>query len=159
LARGHIADVAEAVDSPRRLTDDEDCARRVLDLIAQGPTPVWGRDQLATGEMWNSNSVIAWVIARSGTDAEPIQPPAGGRAPGWQAGLVASRRQNEEAARTAAMAQDHDRQPLGGCLSIAGTDRPLGLAPGLLDARDLARPFRSGRGLENALRNGGERRR
>jgi hypothetical protein len=38
--------------------------------------------------MWNSNSVIAWVIARSGIDAERIQPPAGGRAPGWQAGLV-----------------------------------------------------------------------
>ena len=27
--------------------------------------------------MWNSNSVIAWVIARSGIDAEPIRPPTG----------------------------------------------------------------------------------
>lgn len=70
---GHIPDVAEAVDSPRRLTNDEDRARRVLDLIAQVPTPVWGRDELATGEMWNSNSVIAWVIARSGIDAQSIQ--------------------------------------------------------------------------------------
>jgi hypothetical protein len=48
-----------AVDSPRRLTNDEDRARRVRDLIAQVPTPVWGRDELATGEMWNSNSVIS----------------------------------------------------------------------------------------------------
>jgi hypothetical protein len=56
---GHIPDVAEAVDSPRRLTDDEEPARRVLDLIGQVPTPVWGRDELATGDMWNSNSVIA----------------------------------------------------------------------------------------------------
>ena len=46
--------------------------------------------------MWNSNSVIAWVIARSGIDAESIQPPAGGRAPGWQAGLAIAQRQEEE---------------------------------------------------------------
>jgi hypothetical protein len=64
----------------------------VLDLVAQVPTPVWGRDELATGDMWNSNSVIAWVIARSGIDTEAIKPPAGGRAPGWQAGLVVARR-------------------------------------------------------------------
>jgi hypothetical protein len=70
-------------------------------LVAQVPTPVWGRDDFATGEMWNSNSVIAWVIARSGMDAESIQPPAGGRAPGWQAGLVVARRHDEQADRTA----------------------------------------------------------
>ena len=98
---GHIPDVAEAVDSPRRLTDDEDRARRVLELIAQVPTPVWGRDELATGEMWNSNSVIAWVIARSGMDAESIQPPVGGRAPGWGAGLVIARRKHQPRNRTA----------------------------------------------------------
>jgi hypothetical protein len=94
---GNIPDVAEAVDSPRRLTDDEDRARRVLASIPLVPTPVWGRDELATGEMWNSNSVIAWVIARSGIDTDSIQPPAGGRAPGWHAGLVVARRQEEEA--------------------------------------------------------------
>jgi hypothetical protein len=87
------------VDSPKRLTDDEAHASRVLDLIAQVPTPVWGRDELATGEMWNSNSVIAWVIARSGVDVESIQPPAGGRAPGWQAGVEVARRQQKGAAR------------------------------------------------------------
>ncbi len=101
-----MLDVAEAVDSPRRLTNDEDRARRVLELIAQVPTPVWGRDELATGEMWNSNSVIAWVIARSGIDAEAIQPPAGGRAPGWHAGLTVARRQTEQTARTADMSHD-----------------------------------------------------
>jgi hypothetical protein len=90
---GNIPDVAEAVDSPQRLTTDEDRARRVLDVVAQVPTPVWGRDELGTGEMWNSNSVIAWVIASSGIDAESIRPPAGGRAPGWRAGLEVARRQ------------------------------------------------------------------
>ena len=89
---GHIPDVAEAVDSPRRLTDDEHHARRVLDVVPRVPTPVWGRDQLDTGEMWNSNSVIAWVITRSGIDAKSIQPPQGGRAPGWRAGVVVANR-------------------------------------------------------------------
>jgi hypothetical protein len=42
--------------------------------------------------MWNSNSVIAWVIARSGIDAGSIKPPSGGRAPGWHAGLVLAAR-------------------------------------------------------------------
>jgi hypothetical protein len=90
---GHIPDVVEAVESPRRLSNDEDHARRVLELVAKVPTPVWGRDELGTGEMWNSNSVIAWVIASSGIDAESIRPPAGGRAPGWRAGLEVARRQ------------------------------------------------------------------
>ena len=89
---GHIPDMAEAVDSPRRLSTDEDRARRVLELIPQVPTPVWGRDELGTGEMWNSNSVIAWVIARSGLDAHSIEPPRRGRAPGWNAGLTVARR-------------------------------------------------------------------
>jgi hypothetical protein len=89
---GHIPDVAEAVDSPRRLSENEGTARRVLEVVEQIPTPVWGRDELRTGEMWNSNSVIAWVISRSGIDTESIQPPAGGRAPGWQAGLAVARR-------------------------------------------------------------------
>jgi hypothetical protein len=87
---GHIPDVAEAVDSPRRLTGEEECARRLLDLVPRVPTPVWGRDELGTGEMWNSNSVIAWVIASSGMDAESILPPKRGRAPGWRAGLAAA---------------------------------------------------------------------
>jgi hypothetical protein len=41
--------------------------------------------------MWNSNSTIAWLIARAGLDAESIQPPAGGRAPGWRAGVAVAR--------------------------------------------------------------------
>jgi hypothetical protein len=89
---GDIPDIAEAVDSPRRLSDDEGCARDLLDTVPQVPTPVWGRDELGTGEMWNSNSVTAWIVSSSGLDAAPIKPPAGGRAPGWNAGLVVARR-------------------------------------------------------------------
>jgi hypothetical protein len=36
--------------------------------------------------------MIAWLIARTGLDADGIKPPAGGRAPGWNAGLVVARR-------------------------------------------------------------------
>jgi len=89
---GRIPDIDEAVDSPRRLTEREARAQLVLDLVPRVPTPVWGRDELGTGDMWNSNSVIAWLLARSGLDTEPIHPPTGGRAPGWQAGLVMARR-------------------------------------------------------------------
>jgi hypothetical protein len=95
---GTIPDVAEAVESPRRLTGDPHLARRVLELAPLVPTPVWGRDELETGDMWNSNSVISWLIARSGIAVESIQPPAGGRAPGWRAGLVVARRQALEPA-------------------------------------------------------------
>jgi hypothetical protein len=29
--------------------------------------------------VWNSNSVIAWLLARSGLATDAIRPPAGGR--------------------------------------------------------------------------------
>jgi hypothetical protein len=89
---GAIPDIAEAVDSPQRLSDDTAHARRLLELVPDVPKLVWGRDELGTGEMWNSNSFISWLIASSGLDAESINVPAGGRAPGWHAGLVVARR-------------------------------------------------------------------
>lgn len=95
---GEIPDAGEAVASPRLLSADAAQARRLLDLVPLVPTPVWGRDELGTGEMWNSNSLIAWLIARSGIDAESIEPPPGGRAPGWTAGLVVARRVDPSAA-------------------------------------------------------------
>jgi hypothetical protein len=95
---GQIPDVEEAVASPQLLTDDATHAQRVLDLIPRVPTPVWGRDELNTGDMWNSNSVISWLIARSGLDTESIHPPTAGRAPGWQAGLVVAGRHEGEMA-------------------------------------------------------------
>jgi hypothetical protein len=90
---GAIPDLAEAVESPRRLSDDPECARRLLELVPEAPTPVWGRDELGAGEMWNSNSLISWLIARSGLAVQSIHPPQGGRAPGWQAGVVVAHRQ------------------------------------------------------------------
>jgi hypothetical protein len=89
---GAIPDVDEAVESPRRLSDDPDCAQRLLELVAQVPTPVWGRDELGAGEMWNSNSLVSWLIVRSDLEIDAIRPPMGGRAPGWRAGVVIARR-------------------------------------------------------------------
>jgi hypothetical protein len=43
--------------------------------------------------MWNSNSVVAWLLVRTGIDAAAVAPPARGRAPGWHAGLVAAARE------------------------------------------------------------------
>jgi hypothetical protein len=89
---GVIPDVREAVASPQRLSRDPLAARRVLDLAAAVPALVWGRDELKVGEMWNSNSVVSWLLARSGLPAESIRPPVGGRAPGWDAGIATARR-------------------------------------------------------------------
>src|SRR3954468_12299483 len=49
---GTIPDIDEAIDSPRRLTTDPEVASRILTLVPRVPTPVWGRDELATGDMW-----------------------------------------------------------------------------------------------------------
>lgn len=89
---GVIPDIREAVASPQRLSDDEDRARAVLDLVGSVPALVWGRDELGTGDMWNSNSVISWLLARGGLPMDAIRPPVRGRAPGWEAGLVTARR-------------------------------------------------------------------
>jgi hypothetical protein len=89
---GRIPDADDAIASPVRVSDDVAQARRILDLLPSIPTPVWGRDEFGTGEMWNSNSVISWVLARSGADLTTMRPPSGGRAPGWDAGLAIAAR-------------------------------------------------------------------
>jgi hypothetical protein len=89
---GSIPDIAEAVASPVRITDDLDSATRLLELVPQVPPLVWGRDELGAGEMWNSNSLISWLLARAGLAVDEIAMPEGGRAPGWDAGVIASRR-------------------------------------------------------------------
>jgi hypothetical protein len=99
---GVIPDIAEAVESPQRLSDDTEQARRLLDLVPKMPTPVWGRDELKTGEMWNSNSFISWLIKRSGLDVDSVRLPTGGRAPGWHAGIVLAKQQLSENAGPAA---------------------------------------------------------
>jgi hypothetical protein len=89
---GEIADKSAAVSSPIRVADNVVVAQRLLDSVPLVPTPVWGRDELHAHDMWNSNSVTAWLLASIGVDAEAIQPPPNGRAPGWDAGRLAAKR-------------------------------------------------------------------
>lgn len=98
---GHIPDIGEAVESPRQLSSLSSDARRLLSLAPHVPKPTWGRDELHTGEMWNSNSFIAWLITVTGLDVDAIHPPAGGRAPGWRPGVIVARRDPPVQARRA----------------------------------------------------------
>ena len=91
-AGGVIPDAEYAVESPLRLSEDETVVRRALAAVPTVPVLTWGRDELDLGDMWNSNSVVAWVLVRAGLDLTDVRPPAGGRAPGFAAGLAAARR-------------------------------------------------------------------
>lgn len=89
---GVIPDLAYAVDGPILVSQDRASSRHVLRQLPACPRMVWGRDELGAGEMWNSNSVVSWLLSRSGHQPARIHPPAGGSAPGWTAGLVAADR-------------------------------------------------------------------
>jgi hypothetical protein len=89
---GTIPDLADAVGGPLRVTDDATLTQRLLDIVPDVPMATWGRDEFGTGDMWNSNSLTSWLLARSGVGAESLTPPPGGRAPGWAAGLAVADR-------------------------------------------------------------------
>jgi hypothetical protein len=89
---GAIPDIAEAVDSPQRVSTNREQAAQVLALVKEFPNATWGRDDLRAGEMWNSNSLTSWLLACSGHDTSNIVVPLHGRAPGWSAGLVVAAR-------------------------------------------------------------------
>jgi hypothetical protein len=99
---GCIPDVSAAVASPQRMSSDVVRAQRMLELVPAFPTVTWGRDELRTGDMWNSNSLIAWLLASSGHETDLVRLPARGRAPGWVAGLVVAARQEEALRRVEA---------------------------------------------------------
>jgi hypothetical protein len=90
---GTIPDLAEAVGGPVRVSADRERANRALDRIRSAPALTWGRDELRAGDMWNSNALVSWALAATDHDLSVVHPPAGGRAPGWQAGLVLAERQ------------------------------------------------------------------
>jgi hypothetical protein len=85
---GSIPDLDEAVGPPISVSQDAALARELLDLVRQVPALTWGRDEAHVGDMWNSNSVTAWLLARTCGHIDGIRPPAGGRAPGWRSGLA-----------------------------------------------------------------------
>lgn len=87
---GTIADASDAV-SIQSLTSDPVLADRLLKAVGSVPAHTWGRDVAGIGEMWNSNSVVSYLLTVSGLPADECRPPAGGRAPGWGTGLTLGR--------------------------------------------------------------------
>jgi hypothetical protein len=92
---GVLPDADAAIGGAQILSDDLETARRLLRMPGSVPALIWGRDQSAVGDMWNSNSVISWLLTRSGLPIETFQPPRGGRAPGWEAGIVTALREQQ----------------------------------------------------------------
>jgi hypothetical protein len=87
---GVIPDAAQATVT-HLVTVDPDRARNLLEQVAAVPPLIWGRSPPGTGDMWNSNSVIAFLLTRSGLLDDGCRPPIGGRAPGWEAGIATAR--------------------------------------------------------------------
>lgn len=86
---GSIPDLAHAVAS-QIVIDDVDNMKRVVAEVASVPAHRWGRDELSVGDMWNSNSVISYVLARAGVPVDDLEPPPGTSSPGWTAGIAAA---------------------------------------------------------------------
>ncbi len=101
---GIVPDLAYAVASPVRITDDRDMTRRIFDLLPLVPTLVWGRDEEGTGDMWTCNSVISWTLATAGVDIRAVPMPEHGRAPGWDAGNVVADRHRPHMQHASALA-------------------------------------------------------
>lgn len=88
---GELPDAEEAVGGARLVSGDPYTGRLLLSLTPSVPAFTWGRQVPEGGEMWNSNSVISWLLTRSDVDVDRVEPPPGGRAPGWGAGVSVAR--------------------------------------------------------------------
>jgi hypothetical protein len=89
---GSLPDAEAASGGPRPVSNDVAIADRLLALTEMVPSLTWGRDVSGVGDMWNSNSVISWLLARSGVEMSEIHAPDEGRAPGWEAGITVAQR-------------------------------------------------------------------
>lgn len=88
---GAIPDKDWAVGPPRRIGLSPSAARDLLARVREVPLLVWGRDPFAIADMWNSNSLISWLLESVRVDATQFTPPGEGCAPGWRTGIVAAR--------------------------------------------------------------------
>jgi hypothetical protein len=98
---GTIPDLAAAVGGPVDLDATDDQALRLLALVPSFPTLTWGLDESRTGDMWNSNSLVSWLLASTGLSVDDLVPPQHGRAPGWAAGVAVARRTPARTSRSA----------------------------------------------------------
>ncbi|MDS1116049.1 hypothetical protein RD149_20095 [Gordonia westfalica] len=70
------------------LTTDRAKARALVGNVRDVPPLIWGRNVEPVDDMWNSNSVVSWLLVTADIPTAAVTPPAGGSAPGWQAGVV-----------------------------------------------------------------------
>jgi len=88
---GRIPDRDLAPSPPTVLPLPASDAEALLRRVVHVPEHTWGRDALGVGDMWNSNSLVSWLLETSGVDAGALRPPGNGSAPGWAAGIAAAR--------------------------------------------------------------------
>lgn len=94
---GDLPDADEAVGGARLISGNPHTGRLLLGLTPSVPAHTWGRRVPEGQDMWNSNSVISWLLTRSGVDIDRVEPPPGGRAPGWGAGVSVARAGSHDA--------------------------------------------------------------
>ncbi|HMR49569.1 MAG TPA: hypothetical protein PKE40_11425 [Arachnia sp.] len=85
---GEIPDKAYAPVPPLLFSLGPEQAVSLVQRVAGVPRHVWGRDPGGTGDMWNSNSVVSWLLCAVDVDAAALVPPCDGSAPGWAAGVA-----------------------------------------------------------------------
>lgn len=85
---GVLPDRAYAIQPPTTIPLTGASARALLASLPGVPVLTWGRVVRPTGDMWNSNSLISWLLTTAGIDATRFTPPSHGRAPGWAAGIA-----------------------------------------------------------------------
>lgn len=85
---GLIPDRRWAVGGPTVITHNPSTARALLHQTRRVPALTWGRTVEQTGDMWNSNSLVSWLLVTAGIETTDLHPPPGGLAPGWEAGLA-----------------------------------------------------------------------
>jgi hypothetical protein len=107
------------------------------------PHPPGDATSSHTGEMWNSNSVTAWLIATAGLPTQHLRPPHPGRAPGWNAGIEVARRNRAPRTdtpthRSRSLAQERLSMAAGEYVSVS-SQRDAEQADLRLEARELFR--------------------
>ncbi len=85
---GVLPDRAYAVGSPVTIPLTDEQAHAILDHVPRVPMLTWGRNVPPSGDMWNSNSLISWLLTLIGVEAAQLTPPTHGDAPGWAAGIA-----------------------------------------------------------------------
>lgn len=96
---GLLPDREWALGGPVTVARDEETAQLLIRHTHDVPALTWGRHVPPSKDMWNSNSVVSWLLQGAGVPSvSALLPPGGGRAPGWAAGLALAQPEDVESA-------------------------------------------------------------